>query len=142
MPLCRRFLPKWLKAAAAAILILAPFSSGSAQEVEVGDQMAVMETAFIELVKSVLIVPVQESLDDPNFDVVRKQVAEIIKTARRLPAIENYKDDSSFRNFALELEKRGMRLADFAQKEQTDASVAALIKIQAACLQCHRNFRF
>ncbi len=140
----RKFRLKWLQAAAAAILLLtlAFPKSGTAQEVEVGDLMAAMEKSFIELVRTVLVIPVQESLDEPDFDEVGKRAGEIIKTARQLPKIENYKDDNSFRNFALELENVGKRLADIARKKQTVASALTLVKLQSACLQCHSNFRF
>ncbi len=140
----RRFRLKWLQAAAAAalLLILALPKIGFAQEVEVGDLMAAMEKSFIELVRTVLVIPVQESLDEPDFDEVGKRAAEIIKTARQLPKIENYKDDNSFRNYALELENVGKRLADLARKKQTVASALTLVKLQTACLQCHKNFRF
>ncbi len=146
----RRFRPKWLQAVAAAILLLALAlpESGTAQEVkaeeevEVGDLMAAMEKSFIELVRTVLVIPVQESLDEPDFDEVGKRAGEIIETARQLPRIENYKDDNSFRNYALELENVGKRLADLARKKQTAASALTLVKLQTACLQCHKNFRF
>ena len=140
----RKFWLKWLQAAAAAILLLtlALPESGTAEEVEVGDLMAVMEKSFIELVRTVLVIPVQESLDEPDFDEVGKRAGEIIKTARQLPKIENYKDDESFRNFALELENMGKRLVDIARKKQTVASALTLVKLQSACLQCHSNFRF
>ncbi len=140
----KRFLSKWLKAPAAAtlslILVLPP--SGSAQEVDIGDLMPAMETAFINLVRAVLVVPVQESLDEPNFDEVGKRAGEIVKIAQGLPSLKNYKNDSSFQDFARKLEKQGQRLAGFARKKQTDASVAALVRLQAACLQCHKNHRF
>jgi hypothetical protein len=118
--------------------------SGTAQEaeVEVGDLMAVMEKSFIELVRTVLVIPVQELLDEPDFDEVGKLTGKIIKIARQLPKIENYKDDNSFRNYALELENVGKRLADLAQKKKTAASALTLVKLQSACLQCHKNFRF
>ncbi len=140
----RKFRLKWLLSAAAAILLLtlALPKSGTAEEVEVGDLMAAMEKSFIELVRTVLVIPVQESLDEPDFAEVGKRAGEIIKTARQLPKIENYKDDNSFRNFALELENVGKRLADLAQKKKTVASALTLVKLQTACLQCHKNFRF
>jgi hypothetical protein len=140
----RKFRLKWLPAAAAAILLLTPAlpESGTAEEVEVGDLMAVMEKSFIELVRTVLVIPVQESLDEPDFDEVGKLAGKIIETARQLPRLENYKDDNSFRNYALELENVGKRLADLAQKKKTAASALTLVKLQSACLQCHKNFRF
>lgn len=142
----RKFRLKWLPAAAAAILLLTLVlpESGTAQEaeVEVGDLMAVMEKSFIELVRTVLVIPVQELLDEPDFDEVGKLTGKIIKIARQLPKIENYKDDNSFRNYALELENVGKRLADLAQKKKTAASALTLVKLQSACLQCHKNFRF
>ncbi len=124
------------------MLTLALPKIGAAEEAEVGDLMAAMEKSFIELVRTVLVIPVQESLSEPNFDEVGKRAGEIIKTARQLPKIENYKDDKSFRNFALELENVGKRLADIARKKQTVASALTLVKLQSACLQCHSNFRF
>ncbi len=142
----KRFRSKWLLAAAMAILLLtlALPKSGIAQEVEVevGEVMTAMEKSFIELVRTVLVIPVQESLDEPNFVEVGKRAGEIIKIARKLPKIENYKDDKSFRNYALELENVGKRLQDIARKEQTVAAALTLVKLQTACLQCHKNFRF
>ncbi len=141
MLFCRRFRLKWFLAAI-MILALALPPGGSAQEVEVGDVMAAMEKSFIELVRTILVVPVQESGDEPDFAEVGKRAAEIVKTAGRLPAIEEYKGDNAFRNYAVELENLGKRLTDLAQKKKVEASVSALVKLQVACLQCHKNFRF
>jgi hypothetical protein len=69
MPFFRIFPSRRLRAAAATTLSLALAlpSSGSAQEVDVGDLMPVIEKAFIKLVRAVLVVPVQESLDEPDL---------------------------------------------------------------------------
>ena len=140
----RKFRLKWLQAAAAAILLLtlAIPNSGAAEELDEGELMTAMEKSFIELVRTVLVVPVQESGGEPNFAEAGKRAGEIVKIAAQLPLLENYKSDNAFRNYAAEVENLGKRLADLIQKKKPEASVSALVKLRAACLQCHQNFRF
>jgi cytochrome c556 len=124
---------------AAVLTLTAP---GGAQEVEVGDVMAKMEGAYIEVVNSLLLFPVQESGNEAPFDVVQKHLKEIAKIAKSLPEIENYKADASFRNHALKLEAEAGALSKLAAKKEPASSIAALFRLQDACLACHKDFRF
>ncbi len=90
----------------------------------------------------ILLFPIQESGDEAPFDKVEKRLAEIIETARLLPELENYKSDNSFKGFAKSLEKQAGELAALAKKKNQQASASALWRLQAACLECHKNFRF
>lgn len=142
MFLWKRFLMKWLSVAAVVILTLATSSGRNAQAQDIGDHMAALDEAFVELVKSVIIIPVQESGNEPNFEITVKRADEIVRTARQLPKLEDYKDDSGFANSAKNLERAGKHLETVAQKKQADSTVSALVQLRAACLGCHKNSRF
>ncbi|MBT5946794.1 MAG: cytochrome c, partial [Nitrospinaceae bacterium] len=106
------------------------------------DVMAKMEGAYSAVVKSLLLVPVQESGDEVPFPVVQQRLMEIAKIAKSLPEIENYKKDASFRNYSLKLEAEAGALSKLAAKKDPAASISALFRLQAACLACHEDFRF
>ncbi|MAE04948.1 MAG: hypothetical protein CMH76_01300 [Nitrospinae bacterium] len=127
--------------AAVALVLVFPAPGGS-QEIEVGEVMSRIEGAYTEVVNSLLIFPVQEMGDEAPFDKISERLGEIAETARLLPRIENYEDDSSFRNFAGGLEKRAGEMAALAKKKSQAESITALARLQAACLECHKNFRF
>ena len=101
-----------------------------------------MEGAYVEVVKSLLLVPVLELANEAPFAKVQKQLGEIVNTARLLPKIDNYKNDNSFRNFAGNVEKQAQGLAELAGKKRQVASLSALSRLQDACMQCHIKFRF
>lgn len=124
---------------AAALALSVP---GGAQEIEVGDVMAKMEGAYAEVVKSLLLVPVQESGDEVPYPVVQKRLKEIADIAKSLPEIEDYKTDASFRNLANKLEAEAEALSKLAAKKDPASSIAALFRLQDACLGCHKDFRF
>ena len=126
-------------AALALALVAAP---GGAQELDEGELMVRMETAYKDIVEMILLFPVQESGDEAPFGKVEKRLSEIIETARLLPKLENYKNDNSFVGFAKSLENQAGELAALAKKKDQAASAASLWRLQAACLECHKNFRF
>jgi hypothetical protein len=128
-------------AVAVALALVFPAPGGS-QEIEVGEVMSRMEGAYTEVVNSLLVFPVQESGGEAPFGKISERLGEIAETARLLPRIENYKDDNSFRNFADGLEKRAGEMAALAEKKSQAESIAALARLQAACLECHQDFRF
>jgi hypothetical protein len=138
-----RFLMKWLSAAVSVvILMLTTPSARIAHAQEIGDHMVALDEAFVELVKSVFIFPVQESGNEPNFEITVKRAGEIVRTARQLPKLEDYKDDNGFANSAKKLERAGKALETFAQKKEGDSTASALVQLRAACLGCHQNSRF
>jgi cytochrome c556 len=124
---------------AAALTLPVP---GGAQEVEVGDVMAKMEGAYTEVVKALLLFPVQESGNEAPFPVIQANLKKLAKIAKSLPEIENYKKDASFRNHSLKLEAEAGALSKLAAKKDSAASISALFRLQAACLACHNDFRF
>lgn len=130
----------WISVVAMSLVL--SLSHVSAQEEDVGDLMNGMEKSFIELVRNILVVPVQESGDEPNFTEVGKLAGEVVKIAGKLPVLEDYKDDKDFRNNALTVENLGRSLTDLAKKKDAKAAISALVKLQAACLKCHNSFRF
>lgn len=140
--ICAKFFPRALAGAITLAAVLVLSAPGGAQEVEVGDVMAKMEGAYAEVVKSLLLVPVQESGDEVPFPVVQKRLKDIADMAKSLPKIENYKNDASFRNLANKLEAEAGALSELAVKKDPAASIAALFRLQAACLGCHKDFRF
>lgn len=139
----KRFLMKWLSVTASIIILglLASFVR-NAQAEDIGDHMVALDEAFVELVKAVMIIPIQESGNEPNFEITVKRAGEIARTARQLPKLDDYKDDSGFANSAKSLERAGKNLEKVAQKKQVDSAVSALVQIRAACLECHKNSRF
>ncbi len=144
--ICTKYSPRSLVGFfAGATLLTAALAlpvPGGTQEVEVGDVMAKMEGAYSAVVKSLLLVPVQESGDEVPFPVVQQRLMEIAKIAKPLPEIENYKKDASFRNYSLKLEAEAGALSKLAAKKDPAASISALFRLQAACLACHEDFRF
>ncbi len=128
---------------APAVLALALLAApGGAQELDEGELMNRMVTAYKDIVEMLLLFPVQESGDEAPFGKVEKRLSEIAETARLLPALENYKKDNSFRGFAKSLENLAGELTALAKKKDQAASASALSRLQAACLNCHKNFRF
>lgn len=126
-------------AALALALVAAP---GGAQELDEGELMNTMVTAYKDIVKMILVFPIEESGDEAPFGKVEKRLSEIIETARLLPKLENYKNDNSFVGFAKSLENQAGELAALAKQKDQAKSAASLWRLQAACLECHKNFRF
>ena len=71
---------------------------------------------------------------------MQKRLGDIVGIAKSLPEIENYKNDASFRSHAQKLEAEA--LSKLAAKKDPASSIAALFLLQAACLPCHKDFRF
>ena len=139
----KRFLMKWLSAAASVVFLTLSISFiRNAKAEDIGDHMVALDEAFVELVKAVMIFPVQESGNEPNFEMSIKRAGEIVQTARQLPKLEDYKDDDGFANSAKSLERAGKNLGTLAQKKKADSMVSALVQIRATCLGCHKNSRF
>ncbi len=136
--------PRWIFALGApAVLSLALVAApGGAQELDEGELMNRMVTAYKDIVEMIFLFPVQESGDEAPFGKVEKRLSEIAETARLLPALENYKKDNSFAGFAKSLENLAGELTALAKKKDQAVSAAALWRLQAACLNCHKNFRF
>ncbi len=135
---------RWIFALGApAVLALTLLAApGGAQELDEGELMNRMVTAYKDIVEMIFLFPVQESGDEAPFGKVENRLSEIIEVARLLPALENYKNNDSFVGFAKSLENLAGELTALAKKKDQAASAAALWRLQAACLNCHKNFRF
>ncbi len=140
--ICTKLSPRALAGAVLLAAALALPVPGGTQEVEVGDVMALMDRAYTEAVKALLLDPVQESANEVPFATVQKRLGDIAGIAKSLPEIENYKNDASFRNHAMKLEAEAGALSKIAAKKDPASSIAALFRLQAACLACHKDFRF
>ena len=135
---------RWVFALCApAVLTLALLAApGGAQELDEGVLMNRMIAAYKDIVGMLLVFPVLESGDEAPFVKVEKRLSEIAETARLLPKLENYKNNDSFVGFAKSLENLAGELTALAKKKDQAVSAAALWRLQAACLNCHKNFRF
>lgn len=135
---------RWIFALGApAVLALTLLAApGGAQELDEGELMNRMVAAYKDIVGMLFLFPVQESGDEAPFGKVENRLSEIIEVARLLPALENYKNNDSFVGFAKSLENLAGELTALAKKKDQAVSAAALWRLQAACLNCHKNFRF
>jgi hypothetical protein len=140
--LFKRFSPGAVVSSAILALSMAVPAPTGSEELDIGNLMNRMEGAYVEVVKSLLLVPVLELANEAPFAKVQKQLGEIVNTARLLPKIDNYKNDNSFRNFAGNVEKQAQGLAKLTGKKRQVASLSALSRLQDACMQCHKKFRF
>ncbi len=124
---------------AVALALCAP---SSAEPLETTDLMARLEEAYLDLVKSLMAVPVQKLVNETPFAVVTKRAAEIAQTAQAVPATSDFGEDEEFRLFIRELEGTARHLEQAAKAKDLNKSSSALLLLQRACLSCHAEYRF
>ena len=97
--------------------------------------MGRLEVAYTEVVKAIMISPVQDE-DDVNFDQAGQWAEEIAKISGLLPETEDFKNDPSVRAFFHKLAEVSRGIQRLAKAERWEGMVPALLRLQATCMKC------
>ncbi len=98
--------------------------------------MGQLEVAYTEVVKAVMISPVQDE-DDVNFDQAGQWAEEIAKISDLLPETEDFRDDPAVRAFFRQLAEDARGIQRLSKTERWEGMVPALLRLQATCIKCH-----
>ena len=105
---------------------------------DIADLMGVFEKAYIKLMESVILVPVQQLAGDTPYDEIEKSAVQISEAAKLLPNA----GDKDFAAFARQVQRLGDRLGSVAKEKRLEAAADAFVRLRLACLKCHADFRF
>ena len=139
--------PARLAAAAALLFLLAsgisrPQPAPAQNNPDITDLMGVFEKAYIKLMESVILLPIQEIGGDMPYDAIEKSAGQISETAKLLPKLDDYRREEDFAALARQVQELSDRLSAAAKEKKFGAAADAFIRLRLACLRCHAEFRF
>jgi hypothetical protein len=112
-----------------------------AKKNDLGEMMGKMEVAYTEVIKAILVSPVQDE-DDISFDQAGLWAEDISKLAGELAKLSDFEKDESARAFLRRLAKNAREIQGLAKLEKWEGMTAALIRLQSTCMACHKENRF
>ena len=128
----------WLAAAG----ISRPLAGPAQKKPDIADLMGIFERAYIKLMESVVLVPVQQLAGDTPYDEIEKSAAQISEAAKLLPNVGDYEGDKDFAFLARELQGLGDRLRAAAKEKKLETASDAFVRLRFGCLRCHADYRF
>lgn len=141
----KSFLVMGICASMAAVMVSmigSPSKVRAQEPQDIEEAMSELDKVFVDLMKAVLLHPVQELENEIDFTRAQKRASEIVRLARLVRTFDTYKDDDDFQKRAKAAEKAGQELGDSAQKKTDKETLSAAMRLRTACIQCHKNFRF
>ncbi len=141
MRFARNLIPGRLAGAALLAAALLIPSSGSTKEPDVDKLMDQMEVAYIEVVKLLMISPIQDLADETPYERAGQWVEEITKIAAQMQKAEESAKDKSFLGLSRRLEDQSRDIEARLKEKRGEGLLPALLRLRATCFECHKKHR-